>query len=190
MRLFIATQLPAAAKSAIEACVASLRKDLPDGSWAHAENLHLTWAFIGDQPDPAVQRLHEEILSRIGASGPVAARLAETGFFPDARRARVGWIALEPRDQLNEIASAIRQSLHAARVPFDEKPFRAHVTLVRPKTGWRVDDTARFAEKTLPLAGIEVPFTEVSIYESKLSSRGAIHTPLRTIPLSQEIGGQ
>lgn len=190
MRLFIATQLPAEAKTAIEDCIAPLRRDLPAASWGRPDNLHVTWAFIGEQPEHVIQRAHEEILGRIGASGPVEGELGETGFFPDARRARVGWIALEPHDRLVAVAAGIRKGLQSARVPFDEKKFKPHVTLVRPKAAWHQEDTARFAERTAALSGIAASIVEVSIYASVLSPHGATHTALRTILLAQEIGGQ
>jgi 2'-5' RNA ligase len=107
---------------------------------------HVTLAFIGevapDRVDAAATALARcRADGPTGGSGrngvrsaaePIRIRVAGGGRF-GRRRFTVLWAGLAgDTDALAELADAVRRELRRARVPFDRKPFRPHLTLARP----------------------------------------------------------
>ena len=184
MRLFVACALPFDVKLAIEARVAELRRDFPAASWVRAESMHLTLAFIGEQPDSVVPVLHDALKAALQRSVRVSARIAGAGIFPNERRPRVGWLAVEPQSELERLATAVRNGLLATSVDFDQKPFKSHVTLARFRENLRADDARKFLAHFADFASTPFAINEVILYSSVLSSKGAQHTALARIELA------
>jgi 2'-5' RNA ligase len=61
MRLFVALAPPAAVLSDLDAAVAPHRAARPDLRWTGRPDWHVTLAFLGDVPAPAVPRLALEL---------------------------------------------------------------------------------------------------------------------------------
>ena len=112
------------------------------------------------------------------------ADLRGSGFFPNPRHARVGWVGAVPEEKFRAVADAVRAAVKASGVTLDRGDFRAHLTLFRIRDPW-------------PPACIEIfngalrdyksdPFTvdSVTLFSSELNPKGAIHTPLRTFALA------
>ena len=100
MRLFIAISFPEQELRAISDRIAVIKMKLPPASWVRPETQHLTFAFLGDQPEsllPALAPLVEQSLSAVPR---FEGRLRGSGFFPNARHARVGWVGAGPEEKL------------------------------------------------------------------------------------------
>jgi RNA 2',3'-cyclic 3'-phosphodiesterase len=137
------------------------------------ETLHLTLAFIGDVP---AERLAE--LRSIASS----VRLPAFDLLFDRRhclaRRKLFWAAasaVSPR--LRELAAALNERLKAADFRTEERPFAAHVTLLRH---------AR-CDKALPAGGlhIEWPVRDFVLVESELQPEGARYRILQRWSLDQ-----
>ncbi|MGH9458481.1 MAG: RNA 2',3'-cyclic phosphodiesterase [Thermoanaerobaculia bacterium] len=181
LRLFVGWPVPDDIRREVGRVVATLRHDLPAASWAQPEKLHLTFAFLGATPAAAVGPLARELDALEGvASAEVAADRA--GFFPGERRPKVAWIGLSPEERLVPIAEAARAAVARAGVAFDEKPFRPHLTLARIKAPWRRGDVERFRAAFAAWTPPPMTVDRIVLYESRLSSAGATHVPLREVP--------
>lgn len=91
-----------------------------------AENLHLTLAFLGQQPSARLEEL--QLLAAAIEAPPFELRLDRLG------GGRQGLLWLEPSqmpDELATLAGALQQRLQAIGIVLDSRPFRAHLTLVR-----------------------------------------------------------
>lgn len=185
MRLFLASNFPAEVLRDLNERVSKLRPRLPAASWVREETQHLTFAFLGDQPPSLVEKLAAPLVQSLGAIAPFEARMRGCGFFPNPRHARVGWVGLEPEQQFVAIAQAIRDEVARAGVTLDRGDFKAHLTLMRMREGWPPASIDLF---TRTLRDYESPpFTvdTVTLFESQLNPKGAIHTPLRTFSLGR-----
>jgi RNA 2',3'-cyclic 3'-phosphodiesterase len=180
MRLFIATQLPAAAVETIEATGEKLRGRLPRSGWVKPDRFHLTWVFLGEHEESAVERL-DAALRRLSAHA-VAARIAGAGFFPSISRARVGWLAVQPAEQLEEIAAAARHAVTEAHVAFDAKPFVPHLTIVRMRQPWKRPELELFVREMGAITAA-APIDHLSLFRSELLPEGAVHTELARVKL-------
>src|SRR5687768_17620853 len=96
MRLFIATNFPGVVLRDLNDRVAKLRPRLPSASWVREETQHLTLAFLGEQPEANVDAVTPALTKALAAIPAFEAQLRGSGFFPNPRHARVGWIGLQP----------------------------------------------------------------------------------------------
>jgi 2'-5' RNA ligase len=98
----------------------SLRLTKPD-TW------HVTLAFLGEVPDDRAEAASGALLA-----APLNIRIAGGGRFGRGKFTTV-WAGMDGDVAgLRELAGDTRTALKRAKVPFDDKPFRPHVTLARP----------------------------------------------------------
>jgi len=187
MRLFIATSFPADVLRALGDRVAPIRPKLPPASWVRSEAQHLTFAFLGEQDERLLETLTPLLEANLRPIAKFEANLAGCGFFPNPRHARVGWVGVEPVEPFNAIAKAVRDAVSAAGVTLDRAEFRAHLTLMRMREGWPPMSIETFNKALRDYQSTKFPVDRVTLYSSQLNPKGAIHTPLRELPL--ECGG-
>jgi len=92
-------------------------------------------------------------------------------------------VKAEPK--LLRLAEIIRQTLLAAGISLEERPFSPHITLARLKLPSASELGAfldRHCRKTFQ------PFFvwEFTLFQSQLSRAGAVHIPVRSFPLSSD----
>lgn len=183
MRLFIATTFPEEILRDLGDRLARVKVRLPPASWVRPETQHLTFAFLGEQPESLVAAIDAPLASTLATIAPFEARLRGSGVFPNVRRARVGWAGLDPDAPFQNVARAVREVVTKNGVTLDGVDFRPHLTLMRMRDGWPPASIDLF---TKTLRDYEsAPFTvgTVTLFSSQLSSKGATHTPLRTFRL-------
>lgn len=183
MRLFFAIPLPKTLKDELADFQARARKTGLSASWPNPKDLHLTLAFLGEQDVSRMAALME-------IAGPVAARhprfmlkTSVLGGFPSDRSARVLWLGLEEQSSLRTLAGDLREGLRAAGVDFDEKPFKAHLTLARAKAPLVV---SRFGEPPAPVAFM---VRELTLFQSLPSQGGVRYVSRGSAPLAGEAAG-
>jgi RNA 2',3'-cyclic 3'-phosphodiesterase len=171
VRLFFAVELPGAAR----AVLGRLRGEDGDYRWVDPSLMHVTLAFLGEQPEEQLS-----LLERIGTEAAHAPggtlRLGQAGSFGPKRAPRVLWVDLGgDSDALLGLHKRLAAGLAANGFPVEEREFRAHITLARrretarggPPAGWPPNvDHAAFAMDALTLM------------QSRLSPRGATYTSL------------
>lgn len=103
-----------------------LQKNIP-GRKTPRENLHLTLAFLGNQPVSAISGL-TDFLDHVEFT-PFSLSLEKTGYFP---KIRLSWIgpATVPA-ALNRLYEITRQFLIPAYIADKKETFRPHITLAR-----------------------------------------------------------
>src|SRR5438034_10931777 len=114
MRLFIATTFPDDVLHLLSDRIVPVRPKLPPASWVRPETQHLTFAFLGEQPDSLVDKLSPLVIAELEGITAFEGRLRGAGVFPNPRHARVGWVGVQPEDHFVEIANAVRRAVHQA----------------------------------------------------------------------------
>jgi 2'-5' RNA ligase len=184
MRLFIASSFPEPVVRDLNERVNAIRSRLPAASWARPETQHLTYAFLGEQPETLVTTLLPALTEHLGKLPRFAATLDGAGFFPNPRRARVGWVGLLPEQNFSDIARTVRSVVTSAGVTLDRADFKPHLTMMRMRDGWPPSSIDLFT-RTLSHYRSE-PFTmdHVTLYASELNPKGAIHTAVQKFALA------
>ena len=138
MRLFVAVDPSPDAAAHLAEFVSGLEVARPtepgrSTRLADASRWHVTLAFVGEvEPDRADAAA--TALARVGAAAtdPIRVRVAGGGRF-GRRRFTILWAGLSGEiNALAALADGVRRELRRARVPFDHKPFKPHLTLARP----------------------------------------------------------
>jgi RNA 2',3'-cyclic 3'-phosphodiesterase len=184
VRLFIASTFPEDVLRDLNERVTRLRPRLPSASWVRAESQHLTFAFLGEQPETLIDGLEARLAPALAAIPRFEARLHSSGFFPNPRRARVGWVGLEPEERFASVAKAVRDAVQASGVALDGAEFKAHLTLMRIKDAWPPASIERFTQSLRGYTSAPFELRDVTLFSSQLNPKGAIHTALRTFALA------
>lgn len=121
MRLFVGLQPSDEFRTALSGLQGRLREAGVTGRYLDPSNLHMTLAFIGEWPEEDAPVLPE-------VERPFSVTLSRPGVFPEAK---VLWAGVAPSDALDNLAENVRRRLAESGIPFDPKPFRAHITLAR-----------------------------------------------------------
>ena len=176
VRLFVALDLPGAARAAL----ARFRDAAADPVvWRPLDeaSFHVTLAFIGHRAEEDVERI-AAVLRRLPPWEPPRLELAG-GLLLPPRRARVLTVALADADgALAALQAAVSDGLAAAGLyEPEERPFRAHVTVARLRSGAR-------APRALEAEPDALAFTAgpVTLYRSRPGRGGAVYEPLFARP--------
>lgn len=193
VRLFVAVYPPVEALDHFAAAVAGLRLGAATAAGTNVRLVarplwHLTLAFLGEVPDDraaaAAAALTEGVARwQAGDGDPPALRLTGGGRF-GRRQSTVLWVGLAgDLAALRSLGGTVRRELRRARLPFDRKPMRPHLTFARP--GERLPP-ADLAADLATLTGYEGPEWTVEAVHLVRSQLGPkpVHDRLATVPLS------
>ena len=184
MRLFIATSFPAEIMADLNRRVTPLKPKLPPASWVRPEAQHLTFAFLGEREESLVAKLSPQLEETLGTIPRFEAVLRGSGLFPNPRRARVGWVGLDPAEPFIETASRIREVLERNDIELDRADFKPHLTLMRIRDKWPPASIEMFERALRDYKSAPFVTSTVTLYSSRLDPSGAVHTPLRSFPLA------
>jgi len=136
-----------------------------------AANFHITLAFIGELPEPALERLClavDEWLARSTAQGAQFA-LDHTGYW---HKPGIYWLGpLAWPEQLSRLAVKLRGLATSVGGKLDRNPFQPHVTLFRRCS------TAPPAPAAIP--SLTVTYSHFSLFESRQGKQGVSYHPLQ-----------
>lgn len=176
-RAFIALDLPDEALGPLEAAT----RGLPCGRVTPPENLHLTLAFLDEQPMMLLESLHE-CLTEIRPSAPT---VTVTGL--DLWGAKVPELlvaTVAPSEPLERLRAAVARAVREVGIDLSRRRFRPHVTLARFRREDSTDRLRAWLAGRAPLARIEVRSTGFTLWRSILQKDGAVHDPLAEYPLA------
>jgi 2'-5' RNA ligase len=153
MRLFVAVYPPAAACDDLERRLAGLNIAIAAGQGvntrlARRDTWHVTLGFLGEVAEERLADVHTAVGRAVdrwradGSGGPEVC-LAGGGRFGRGRFTLL-WVGVHG-EALGPLARNVRRELKRARLPYDDKPFKPHLTVARP--GDRLDRTAVDADR-------------------------------------------
>lgn len=166
MRLFFALWPPRETSQALAAWASEVQKQT-GGRVTATENIHLTLAFLGEA-DPDKAR---------AAAKAVKARQHELPIDSAkyVRRNEMIWVGPSAMPgALADLVSKLHASLRAQAFVLENRPFAAHVTLIRK---------ARAPKLLPPLPKVEWPVSEFVLIRSRTSSKGSSYEPIEVLPL-------
>lgn len=176
MRLFVAVRFDGAALDALCRTRDALARVKLRGRMTARENLHLTLAFLGEQPERAVPAIRQAMERAAGA--PFALTLAAPGRFRQ-ERGDIWWTGVQLCPPLEALARRLRRALVQAGFPVDEKPFRAHVTL-----GRGIVLPEDFQREMLPDCTARQEVISIALMQSARLGGVLTYTPVAVVPLA------
>lgn len=166
MRLFFACWPPVETAQALGRWAAEVRNE-SGGKVTAVKNIHLTVAFLGDaEPDGAIAAA-KRVKGRRHELPIDAARYV--------KRNQMVWVgSTVVPEPLLALASDLHASLRSAGFSLEDRPFTAHVTLIRK---------ARRPTSIPPLPGVAWPVDELLLVSSRTSPEGSTYQPVERFPL-------
>lgn len=191
MRLFVAVEL----SEAIRAEAARVASEVADRfgpgarrvvTWVSPDKMHLTLRFVGE----AEAATAKELARRLAAPFDTAVftlAVRGVGAFPHSGPPRVIWLGIvEGADALARLHDEVEGRLDGLGLAREDRPFRAHLTLGRVKSP--LGGAARQVLASMDDTRIGAcQVREVTLFESRLSPRGASYTALARGPLAVQV---
>jgi RNA 2',3'-cyclic 3'-phosphodiesterase len=166
VRLFFALWPPRATAEALARWAGEVRAQ-SGGKLTVVDNIHLTLAFLGEaEPHKAIAAARR--VKGLRHQLPIeAARYV--------KKNEMVWVgATTVPAELTALAADLHGALRGAGFTLEERPFAAHVTLVRK---------ARMPKSIPPLPRVAWPVDEFLLIRSRTSSQGSSYEPLERFEL-------
>jgi len=167
VRLFFALWPPAKTAHALAQWVHAVH-GATGGTITAKENIHLTLAFLGEA-DPG--RAHNAAV-RVQARRHALA-IDEARYWKHNKIVWAGPKAMPAA--LSQLVEGLERELRAASFVLEERPFAAHITLLRK---------ARAPSALPPLPKVEWPVNELLLVRSRTSPKGSTYEPVGRYSLS------
>jgi 2'-5' RNA ligase len=186
VRAFIAAPLEGPVYDKIVLLQRELATVLPSIRWVQPQTMHLTLAFLGDISEESLEKIGRSMLSIGDIFAPVDVMIGGLGAFPSMKRPRVVWLGLEGGQPLLNLQAAVANMLLKLQVPWDDKPFKPHLTLGRCR-----QPVPHIDQRLAPFMHRQCGRLNISrlvLYESQLTSQGARHLPRSETMLTATAG--
>jgi 2'-5' RNA ligase len=139
-RLFVAVDVSAEVRRALDEALRPLRELAPGARWTAPEKWHLTLQFLGGVDAQRLGELAQGLGQAALASHPFALQLSGAGTFGRPGHDTVLWAgAAEGALPLERLARGVGAVLAPLGFPPEARPFAPHLTLARAQDGRRGD---------------------------------------------------
>ncbi|MGH7686133.1 MAG: RNA 2',3'-cyclic phosphodiesterase [Candidatus Dormibacteria bacterium] len=185
MRCFLALPLRPPALAVAQRALERLRAEVDAVRWARPETLHITLHFFGVIDDSALARALTATRPALESARAFDISVDELGAFPERGTPRVLWLGSSADNTLLlALAADIRSRLRGAGFAVEERPFRTHATLGRPRDPWPPE--ARVAWDAVQTQGVkrsEFLADRAVLYESVTGPGPAQYVERAVLPL-------
>lgn len=185
IRAFIAIELTAEIKNQLGILIEQLKTSRADVKWVSPTNIHLTLKFLGDVPEKKLPSVHEALAGLLKNHPAFSLSLEHLGAFPTLRHPRIIWVGINKgADESTAIATAIDNCLCGFCINKETRPFSAHITLGRVRSGKNLSALAT------ALTTISVPRSSqqnvpaITFFKSTLTPHGPIYDAIKNYPLA------
>lgn len=176
IRTFVSIPVPVTAEAE------SLRRDLRIAGIRPSppDLTHITLKFVGDIDQSKSDRLVRCVEQALSGIAPFELRIRGLGAFPNTGNPSIVWMGADPSDILSDLSERIGASLSTAGFGFDDKPFKAHVTVARCRDS---KPSVQLFEKYADTQFSQFVCREVLVMKSVLGPSGAKHSVISRVPL-------
>lgn len=184
MRFFIALEIPRQNIPEFQAIQASLHTLIPQAKLTTLEKIHLTLAFLGEQPAELKDQLVEIIQDSAENIQNFEVTPAYIDGFPTVHHPQVLWVGVKGDiDKIFLIREGIKDRLENIGLPVDERRFIPHISIAK-LNNFQIDMSleGKLEKITMkPFRPIEI--TSVKLFESEPTGTLHKHNTLAEIRL-------
>lgn len=177
MRLFIGISLDAAALRALKEGTSKMRR-IADGKYVDPAMYHITLAFLGEINETRIADVKAAMDQAAKTARRTMLALAGAGSFGRADHA-ILYAGVRGAENLHTAADTLRHALTARDLPFDPKPFKAHITLAR-----RVCTSKELLDVAIEPVGFEA--NGLTLYHSHRINGVLKYLPIYVSPFEEE----
>jgi len=185
LRTFIAIELSTDIRDALAQAQVSLKYAGADVKWIAKNNIHLTLKFLGEISEEKSKEIAAALDNIAKETKPFEISLKDLGAFPTIEHPRVIWVGLDKgAKESTELAKKIDTSLSKLGFQEESRPFAAHLTIGRVRSGL---NRGALVEKmsSFQLSAISCqPIKSMALIKSTLTPHGAIYSKLHETKLA------
>ncbi|HHW59628.1 MAG: RNA 2',3'-cyclic phosphodiesterase [Bacteroidales bacterium] len=150
--------------------------------WVSLENTHLTLVFLGDTDEIHLSTICDAIDSLESEFHKYQIELAGLSIFGNKRSPRVLWTRWLDNDETKHLALSLQNKLTPLlSITEKNENFVPHLTLGRIKSLSNIDNFYDVLDKYSNFSFGKYIIDRIILFESKLTSRGPLYTPLHTV---------
>lgn len=185
MRYFIALEIPSGNRSQFQPIQDKLHTLIPQVRITNLNKIHLTLAFLGEQPDQLKDQLVEIIKKAVKDTPSFEVAPAYIDGFPNIHHANVLWIGVKGDiDKLLIIREYIKDSVESMHLPIDERRFVPHITIAKSNENLQIShETETKLEEMMVDAFTPIQITSIKLFESEPDNGLHKHNTLAEIKL-------
>lgn len=132
MRFFVALEIPRECRQQLEDVQNGLVKLIPGVHLTDPDKLHLTLAFIGEQPPEMKERLVEALQNAASDIPSFQVAPAYIDGFPDLHHAHILWVGVKGDiDKLFVVRERVKDELIRLGLPVDERRYVPHIAVAK-----------------------------------------------------------
>jgi 2'-5' RNA ligase len=182
MRLFFAIDFPEAIKEKLISDLKPLKNNYPGLKWIKKQSLHLTIKFIGEESQAKTREISKIAKNVFSHLETFQLSTKSLGFFPNKKRPRVFFLALNNPDQLFDTVTSLEEGLDSVGIEKENRKFLPHITLARIKNlhlqPEQISELENFKYTPFSLF-----IDEIILMQSTLTPGGARYTPVQKFSL-------
>lgn len=184
MRFFIALEIPEESKKEIETVQKKLAQLIPDIRLTNIEKIHLTIAFIGDQPEEIKEKLMEVMKNSAWGIKSFEITPAYLDGFPNLHQAHTFWVGIKGDiDKLFVLRERIKDGLEKLGLDPDEKRYLPHIAVGKINNFNLLPFQEAQLEKIMSQEFAPIKISCIKLFESIPEEGFHTHNTLAQIPL-------
>lgn len=168
MRFFIALEVPSENLAQFQSIQANLQAIIPQVRLTNVDKIHLTLAFIGEEPSELKHKL--VVIMTDAASGilPFEVTPAYIDGFPNIHHAQVLWVGIKGDiDKIMLIRERIKDGLEALRLPVDKRRFVPHISIAKFNDLFSIDRNLESElEKIMSVSFNPITISSIKLFKS------------------------
>lgn len=186
MRFFIALEIPSENLAQFQSIQQSLHTLIPQVKLTALDKIHLTLAFIGEQPDQLKGKLTQVIQDAALGIPTFTVTPAYIDGFPNLHHPQVLWVGVKGDiDKILLIRERIKDGLQSLRLPIDERRFTPHITIAKLNGNFKVSKELEVnLEELMAIPFDPIKITAIKLFESLPQNGFHKHNTLAEIKLS------
>lgn len=168
MRFFIALEIPSENLLQFQAIQQRLHTLIPQARITSLDKIHLTLAFLGEQPDDLQSRLSSVIEDAAKDVPAFEVTPAYIDGFPNIHHPQVLWVGVKGDiDKVLLIRERVKDGLANLHLPVDERRFIPHITIAKLNNHLKIDQKLEVElEKLMTLPFKPIQITSIKLFES------------------------
>ncbi|MCL5784528.1 MAG: RNA 2',3'-cyclic phosphodiesterase [Patescibacteria group bacterium] len=188
MRFFIALEIPENSQKQLEVVQQQLQQVIPGVRLTDSNKLHLTIAFIGEQPPRLREKITEIIREAVRGIPPFAITPAYIDGFPNLHHAHILWIGAKGDiDKLMIIRERIKDGLEKLGLDPDERRFIPHIAIAKTNKDFHLQPEKETVFQEMMMDNFDpIQITSIKLFQSIPEDGFHKHNTLAEIQLEKE----
>lgn len=186
MRFFIALEISDNCRESLQTVQSDLQQIVPDIRLTNNEKLHLTIAFIGEQPDSMVNNFIDIIKEAVAGISPFPIIPAYIDAFPNLHHPHTFWVGVKGDiDKLFVIRERIKDGLANLGLDTDDRRYIPHIAVGKVNSQYVLSEhqEQQLQEMAIKEDSPSINITSIKLFESIPEEGFHKHNTLAEIPL-------